>query len=216
VLPLFLAATIGCDDKSANTPKPGARSESVTAKTGQPAPPASARPAPMARPTKPPRKLCDGQTLRDPPKTIEAARSIEGTPSLPPLRYGEGKWIWVNVWAAWCKPCKDEIPVLVKWREKLRAAGAKLDIAFVSLDDDQREMKRFMKTQPEGGLRASYWLVSDEERDAWFESVGFEDTPQLPLHALVNPEGKLACVIKGAVEHSDYPALAALFGVQKK
>jgi thiol-disulfide isomerase/thioredoxin len=167
----------------------------------------------LPAPEKPPRKLCDGQALRDAPEGIDASRNVDGA-ELAPLRYGPGeaRWVWVNVWAAWCKPCKEEMPLLLAWRDKLRKGGVKLELAFVSIDDDDREMKRFLSSQPRGAVRASYWLAEEKEREAWFASVGFDDQPQLPVHALVRPDGKLACTITGALQTSDYPALEALFG----
>jgi thiol-disulfide isomerase/thioredoxin len=209
-LALLGLALLGCDSASqAPPPPPTSRINAVSAA------PASSASAPatasVAAPTPAkPRKLCLGQEERDAPETLSDARAAEGAKPPPPLRYGEGKWVWLNVWAAWCEPCKEEMPMLLEWRDKLRAAGVALELVFVSIDDDEREMDRFLGSQPEKGVRTSYWL-REEARESWFESIGLDDTPQLPVHALVTPKGKLSCLIEGAVESGDYEPLKAYF-----
>jgi len=159
---------------------------------------------------KKPRKLCVGQGERDTPEIVGESRAAKGATAPPPMVYGKGKWVWLNVWAAWCEPCKEEMPTILKWRDELKAAGVPIEVAFISIDDDEREMDRFLSSQPDKGVRASYWL-RESDRDKWFESIGMDDTPQLPVHALVTPKGKLACTIQGAIETDDYDVLKAFF-----
>jgi thiol-disulfide isomerase/thioredoxin len=191
----------GCNGDKA-TPPPKERTNVVSAKDGPTV--ASAKSAPSTEPaaSAKPRQLCSGQSLRDGPHTIEQARATGKADKPGELRYGR-KWVWVNVWAAWCEPCKKEMPMLRAWRDNFKKQGIELTLAFVSIDDDEREMMRFLEKQPEDGLRATYWLPEGEVRDKWFESVGYDDTPTLPIHAFVNPEGKLACVVEGALEETD-------------
>jgi len=206
---LGAALSSGCD--TAEPPPSRGRSDKVTASGTATAKARASASASAAKPAPPRRQLCPSRELQPAPGKIAAARSVTGAPQLPALRFGKGRWQWLNVWAAWCKPCKEEMPRLIEWRDKLRATGVPLDLIFLSIDDDEREMMRFMRAQPKTGVRASYWLEAEDDRAKWFESIGFDDTPELPVHALVSPAGKLTCVIKGAMNPSDYPQLAAVF-----
>jgi thiol-disulfide isomerase/thioredoxin len=208
------AALAGCDDNKSAVPPPPpmtGRANAVAAKETAPAPSATA----TARPAGPARQVCAGQSPRAAPKgplKTAAATGVDAPPASLPL--GVGKWVWINLWAAWCAPCKEEIPRIVSWQEKLRAAGVMIDLAFVSLDDDERETRRFLEAQPAGGVRATYWLP-ENDRAAWLGALGLKGSTQLPVQALVAPSGQVACVIEGAVEDRDYPALAAFVGAKR-
>jgi thiol-disulfide isomerase/thioredoxin len=189
------------------------RANAVTAKetASAPAPSVTSRAAPAGSP----RQLCAGQSPRAAPKgALKAAAAADATPPPASLPLGVGKWVWINLWAAWCGPCKEEMPRLTAWQEKLRAAGVLIDLAFVSLDDDERETRRFLEAQPASGVRATYWLP-ENERTGWLGALGLKGATQLPVQALVAPSGQVACVIEGAVEDRDYPAIAAFVGGKK-
>lgn len=211
---------LACDGEgSAPPPPPTSRNNAVLAPSGQAAAAQPARPATAAAPSQAaaPRDPCAGQTNRPgPTKGALDVKAASGAPELPrPIAFGAGKWVWLNFWAAWCGPCKEEMPRLVAWQEKLRKAGVLIDLAFVSLDDDERQLERFLDGQPAAGVRASYWLPEGGARTSFLGSLHFKDTPELPLQALVSPSGQLACTIQGAVEDRDYDALARFVGAKK-
>jgi thiol-disulfide isomerase/thioredoxin len=210
---------VGCDQQKPDLPQPPTpeqgRSNAVTASSQS-----AAVAAPTATATATahvPRQLCNGQSARPVP-TVGGLSPVSaaGVESLPAnIGFGVGKWVWMNFWAAWCKPCLEEMPRLLGWQQKLRAAGVLIDLAFVSLDDDQRQLSRFLEAQAGNGVRASYWLADGPARAGWMRALGAKETPELPLHAIAGPNGQVACVIQGAVEESDYPAIAALLGAKR-
>jgi thiol-disulfide isomerase/thioredoxin len=215
-LGLALAA---CDPPKETPIAETGRSNAVTASSAQatPASATSAKAAPPA-PSAPaaPRKLCVDQPARSAPRGAVKTLAASGAEALPAsISFGTGKWIWVNLWAAWCGPCKEEIPRLINFQSRLRTQGVMIDLAFVSLDDDERQLTRFLEAQPQAGLRASYWLPEGGGRDSWIGALGVKDAGKLPVHALVAPSGQVACLIQGAVEESDYAAIADIVGAKR-
>ncbi len=206
---------LGCDDYGKDLPPPPTdrRSDAVLAKETATA---SGKAAPGKAPAAP-KKLCEGKGSQRPAPTSAVKTAMaEGAQALPAsLPFGVGKWTWVNLWAAWCGPCKEEMPRLLAWQKKLSAAGVSIDLAFVSLDDDQRQMQRFLDAQPPAGVRATYWLPEGEGRGAWVGAFGLKDPPQLPVQILVAPSGQVACVIEGAVDEPDYASLASFVGAKR-
>lgn len=206
----------GCEGEHTKAPPPPkSRNDAVQAKRATPGDAPSAAPAgPVPSATRAgPRLLCPG-SMSQPAREVKPGKfervAAPGEASLPEqVPFGHG-WIWVNFWAGWCVPCKEEIPRLVSFERRLKAAGKDFALVFVSLDDDERQLRDFLRGQPPTGLRRSYWLRDPDERQKWLTSVGVGADPQLPAHLLVDPKGNARCVIGGAVEDGDYDQVAAL------
>jgi thiol-disulfide isomerase/thioredoxin len=200
----FALLAIACDEKATPTSAPQARSQAVQA-TGPavaPAPVQSTAPAPE----KPHTVLC-AQQLGKPPKDVpKASISQAGQTGMLPekLPVGQGHWTWINLWAAWCVPCREEMPRLLGWEQKAAGERTTLKVAFVSIDDDARQLETFLAAQPPTGVRRTYWLRDGQERLGWLKEAGMEGEPELPAHLLVDPSGKVRCKQQGAVEDGDY------------
>jgi thiol-disulfide isomerase/thioredoxin len=218
VLPA-LALVLGCDAITKEEPPPvTGRSNAVTASSSQAGATNPAAATTSAKPAEPkaPRKLCVDQSPKKAPAGAVKTASAPLAPALPAsISFGVGKWVWVNLWAAWCGPCKEEIPRIIHFHSRLRNAGVMIDVAFVSLDDDDRQLTRFLEGQPENGMRASYWLPEGGGRDSWIGALGVKDAGKLPVHALVAPSGQVACLVDGAIEDSDYATIAEIVGAKR-
>ena len=186
----------------------GPATQAVTTPVSAPAP--SSPPAPKARRA----PLCGGHLDaegRAVPKKPIGRRAADGATE-PPVEPSYQGFTWVNFWAAWCVPCREEIPRLLAWQSRLGGPGKKFHVMFVSLDDDERQLAAFLGAQPESGLRATYWLHEGKERVDWLAAAGVDPDPDLPQHLLVDAKGKVRCRVRGAVEDADFDALAALVG----
>lgn len=212
-LALLLAlAGAACEEKANPPSAPKERSQAVVAQgpaaaAAAPAPQAPpVVPASAAAPARPRPVLCAqqlGKPAKDAPKANVSRAGHDGT--LPEkLPIGPGHWTWINLWAAWCVPCKEEIPRLRSWEAKTLSERVPLKVAFVSLDDDGRQLETFLEAQPAGGLKTTYWLKDGPERMAWIKETGMKDEPELPAHFLVDPSGKVRCKQQGAVDDSDF------------
>ena len=173
-------------------------------------------PTPSAQrvaPPKPRGPLCAGQLSRPGhalPAGKFARQSAPGTPLLPAQFDPGGAWSWVNFWAAWCVPCKEEIPRLKAWEKALNREGQSWQLIFVSLDDDPRQLEQFLGSQPADGLRATYWLRDPNDREKWLKEAGVGENPELPVQLILDANGKVRCVIRGAVEDADYAQVRTL------
>ena len=133
------------------------------------------------------------------PAPTYAAERLDGTPiALADLR---GQGVLLNIWATWCKPCREEIPAL----ERLHQANAPrgLVIAGVSIDvvDDTARISGFARD-----LGATYplWLDRDDRVSMVFRSIG------VPSTYLIDRAGVLRWRHMGPVRSDDPALLAAL------
>lgn len=211
LLSLALLALPACDDgKKVPPPPSGKRNDAVQATA--PTAPATTVAHTAPRPAAPRVPVCSTPSLaagRSLPAGSLPHFEAPGTSPLPDRIPSGGRWTWVNLWAAWCGPCKEEIPLLKSWETRLASSATPMQVAFVSLDDDERQARKFLESQPPTGLRASWWLQEGKSRAAWLEGVRLKAEPQLPVQLLVDPQGTIRCVIEGAVEEADFAQVQA-------
>jgi thiol-disulfide isomerase/thioredoxin len=212
-----LLAVVGCDNSDKPpVSAPQERSQIVAAKAGDASPKATAAevvPAVASAAPKAPRALCAGQ-MSGPGRAVAkkaVSQSVaSGEQPLPESLPLGGGYTWVNFWAAWCKPCKEEIPRLVRFQQEVVKVSPGFKLAFVSLDDDERQLGAFLAEQSTSGLRRTWWLKEGKEREEWLKAAALESDPDLPFHLLFDPKGKLRCVVKGALEDGDLASLKSL------
>lgn len=149
-----------------------------------------------ARRSDPAERFCDRSSPEGEGLAFTAPTAIEGAP-LP----GSG-WRWLNVWASWCVPCVQEMPLLTAWAPRLADDDAPITIAFLSVDATAEAVTEFRVEHPDAPPSAR--LTDPEGLAALVSSLGLDAGATLPIHALVDPSGHLRCVRTGAVAERDY------------
>jgi thiol-disulfide isomerase/thioredoxin len=212
---IVAAAAVGCDDTKPKVTVTNERSQAILGSptVAAPAPAAaSAATVPASAPKKP-RQLCGGHLGKSGPELpseTPARRGASGERDLPEQIQTRGHYTWINFWAAWCAPCKEEIPRLLAWEKKLSDSGLAFKVVFLSLDDDERQLTSFLDKQPPTGLRRTYWLADGIKRTDWLKAVGVKPDSELPVQLLLDPNGHVRCTIGGAIDDSDYDQLRGL------
>jgi thiol-disulfide isomerase/thioredoxin len=126
-----------------------------------------------------------------------------GTTSLSDLK---GKYVYIDIWATWCGPCKREIPSLKALEQKFEGKN----IEFVSISVDNVDGRRgsheswlqMVKNDQLGGIQ----LFADNDFNSQF--VRAYGINSIPRFILVDPNGNI--VEANAMRPSD-PSIAAYF-----
>jgi thiol-disulfide isomerase/thioredoxin len=71
---------------------------------------------------------------------------------VPEVRLGarRGKVVLLDIWASWCAPCKQELPLLDEMAKRLRSRG--VEIVAISIDEDKAAAADFLRSRPRWAL----------------------------------------------------------------
>ena len=116
------------------------------------------------------------------PKFVNYENYAGGTTSLDDLK---GKYVYIDVWATWCGPCKAEIPFLKEVEKSYHGKN----IEFVSLSVDRPDAydawRNMIKEKELGGIQ----LLADKNFDSQF--VQDYLIKGIPRFILIDPNGDI-------------------------
>ena len=97
----------------------------------------------------------------------------------------KGKYVYIDVWATWCGPCRAEIPHLKKTEENYH--GKNIEFVSISIDQqkDHEKWKNFVTEKQLGGVQ----LMADKDWNSDF-AKGYGITG-IPRFILIGPDGKI-------------------------
>jgi peroxiredoxin len=133
------------------------------------------------------------------PAPAYASRTLDGdTASLAALR---GRPVLLNVWATWCHPCREEIPVLQALHERYSARGLALVGVSVDAEGEAPAIRTFARD-----FRMTYpiWHDPAERVSTTFLVVG------VPATFLIDKQGILRWRRTGPVHADDTSLVRAI------
>ncbi|WP_233861278.1 TlpA family protein disulfide reductase [Tenacibaculum piscium] len=131
------------------------------------------------------------------PKFVNYENYKGGTTSLDDLK---GKYVYIDMWATWCNPCKQEIPFLQKVEKKYH--GKKIEFVSISVDSekDYEKWKEMVADKNLSGVQ----LYS--KRDQTFS--GAYKVNSIPRFILIDPQGN---IVDANAPRPSNPKLITLF-----
>jgi cytochrome c biogenesis protein CcmG/thiol:disulfide interchange protein DsbE len=92
------------------------------------------------------------QEVGDPMPELQFAR-LDGRGDIR-LAALKGKVVLLDIWASWCVPCKEEMPLLDEMAGRLHRRG--VEIIAVSVDEDRASAEAFAGTRPRWTLTLAH------------------------------------------------------------
>jgi thiol-disulfide isomerase/thioredoxin len=183
---ITLLALFACDGGSAPAPA---------------APPPSRVDAVVAAPKKDTAldELCEVHDSAATAKTF-ALPALDGAPMAR-----DAGWTWINVWATWCEPCVEEMPMLVKWQARLAKEGVDVALEFLSVDAKPDDITKWRKAHPDAP--PSMHLANTADLAGWLGTIGLDANAVIPIHLFLDPDQKIRCVRMGAVSEPEYATI---------
>ncbi|MDH4182621.1 MAG: TlpA family protein disulfide reductase [Nitrospinota bacterium] len=114
----------------------------------------------------------------------------------------KGKMIFLNIWATWCAPCREEMPSMQRLADKL--AGGNFAMITISIDKNAEDVEKFVK---ELGLTFPVALDPDQVVAPQYKITGVPET------YIISPGGMITHHLIGPGNWDD-PAIVAAFSGQ--
>ncbi len=115
----------------------------------------------------------------------------------------KGKVVFLNFWATWCEPCKEEMPAMQRLRQKLD--GKPFEILAVSLDKDPTQAVPAFVNKT--GLNLNFPVLQDSNQELAKNSYR---TTGVPESFLIDANGKVVKHVIGSFEW-DSPQITQFF-----
>lgn len=96
------------------------------------------------------------------------------------LSDSRGKVVFVNLWATWCPPCRQEIPSMVRLYQAMK--GQPFEILAVSEDRDVEAVRRFVAQ-----YQIPFPVLMDPDKEVYrlYRATGVPETH------LIDPQGRI-------------------------
>lgn len=95
----------------------------------------------------------------------------------------KGQVIYLDFWASWCRPCKNEMPHSAKLKEKLKGK----DVVFVYMSSDQNEAA-WRKAVNELNIVGENFRTNKNVYQGYNSLLNVR---YIPRYVLINKEGKI-------------------------
>lgn len=110
------------------------------------------------------------------------------------LAQSRGRVTLLNVWATWCHPCREEVPVLQALHERYEARGFELIGVSVDGRGEEATIREFAR---DFGMTYALWHDPEERVQSAFLAVG------VPATFLIDRDGVLRWRHVGPVRATD-------------
>ena len=97
------------------------------------------------------------------------------------LKDFKGKYLYIDMWATWCGPCKKEMPYLKELEKKME--GKNITFLGLSTDEDKAEWTKMVKSGVLSGIQLLLRRGSQFQRDYNINGI--------PHFILIDPDGKI-------------------------
>jgi len=139
--------------------------------------------------------LIAGKLIGKPSPAFNYENFKGGTTKLEDFK---GKYVYIDVWATWCGPCRQEIPFLQKVEEKYH--GKNIVFTSISIDTakDHEKWKKMVGDKTLGGVQ----LFADKDwKSEFIQAYGINSIPRF---ILIDPKGN---VVEADAKRPSDPAL---------
>ncbi|HEY4183601.1 MAG TPA: TlpA disulfide reductase family protein [Polyangia bacterium] len=122
------------------------------------------------------------------------------------MRKAKGRDLFVHLWASWCGPCLEELPVVDRFAREARARGA--TFISVSLDDIKRGA-HVMDVLRQRAPSLTTFVARFDDPERFVAMFTTEWQGAIPALFAYDPQGHLRASVIGEIEPADIRKMLA-------
>lgn len=123
------------------------------------------------------------------------------------LKKNKGKWLYIDIWASWCKPCIETMPETHKLKDAFK--NEPVEFIYVSLNDKKDHWKKAVNTHHLS--ENQNYFVENGNVSKVVEDLGIKT---IPHYLIYNPNGELVNGFANRPGRGAKAQLKALMGKQ--
>lgn len=100
------------------------------------------------------------------------------------IENNKGKWLYIDFWASWCKPCRITMPESNKLKKELEKEN--IEFIYLSLNDKKEKWKEAIETDGISG--SQNYFIENGNVSKVIEDLGVKS---IPHYLIYNPNGEL-------------------------
>ena len=100
------------------------------------------------------------------------------------LQNNKGKWLYIDFWASWCKPCRESMPESNKLKKIFK--NKNIEFIYMSLNDKKENWKKAIKS--DSILKSQNYFVENGNLSKIIEDLNIKT---IPHYLIYNPNGEL-------------------------
>ena len=100
------------------------------------------------------------------------------------IKNNTGKWLYIDFWASWCKPCQETMPESKKLKRELK--NKNIEFIYITLNDKKENWKNAIKSHSIS--ESQNYFVENGNVSKVIEELGIRT---IPHYLIYNPNGEL-------------------------
>lgn len=137
------------------------------------------------------------------PSRAERAPVVQFDQLQQRLQDTEGKTLYVNFWATWCKPCVEELPYFLEMARQHQD----FNLLLVSLDFPQKRESQLLPFLKARGIEQEVVLLEQPNGGDWINTIAPQWSGSIPATLVVNSERQIRDFYGKPFEKSELVAL---------